>query len=273
METVEHQAAQRHLQAALEEKQYRLHYQPQIDPRTGRIVGAEALLRWRGPAGELFAPGHFLHALEATGLIVPVGLWAFRQAAEDCQGWQRLGLPRLKMGLNVSPAQLGPSDVEALVEQVVQMRGTCDVQIEISGRHLLAPPDWLLKSLEALRATGADITVQDFGLDDSIHKRLWALPVDALKIHRSFISRMSDGEVDDELAGMFMLARAFRMGSVAEGVETEEQLKRLGQLYCERSQGFLHSPPVSPDRFAWMLRDGLHAPGVDDPHMAAAFDA
>jgi EAL domain-containing protein (putative c-di-GMP-specific phosphodiesterase class I) len=270
MESVEHQAAERHLRAALEQNQFRLCYQPQLDPRTGRVVGAEALLRWRDPAGRLLEPSHFLQALEATGLIVPVGEWAFTQAAEDCRRWQRLGLPRLKIGLNVSPSQLGEQQTQSLASKVAEMRECCELQIEISGAHLLAPPEWLVKSLHTLRFAGADICVQDFGLDDTIHRRLWSLPVDALKIHRSFIARMADDEVDEELAGMLMLARAFRLGSVAEGVETEEQLKRLRQLHCERSQGFLHSHPITADRFEWMLRADFYARGEGGPRIGAA---
>jgi EAL domain-containing protein (putative c-di-GMP-specific phosphodiesterase class I) len=274
MDLVDHQAAEHRLRAALEENQFRLCYQPQLEPRTGRIVGAEALLRWRGPAGRLLEPDRFLRALEATGLIVPVGEWAFGQAAEDCRRWQRLGLPRLKIGLNVSPLQLDPRDADSLASKVAEMRDCCELQIEISGAHLVSPPEWLIKSLHTLRFAGADISVQDFGLDDTIHRRLWALPVDALKIHRSFIARMSDDEVDEELAGMLMLARAFRLGSVAEGVETEEQLKRLRQLQCERSQGFLHSLPVTADRFEWMLRADFYARGESAPRTGqSAYDA
>lgn len=253
MDPVGNLAAGSRLCAAVEEKQFRLCYQPQIDPHTGRIVGAEALLRWLNPSGQLVGPEHFLQALESSGLLVPVGEWVFRQVAEDCSSWQRLGLPRLKMGLNVSPSQLAPEHVDPMIASVRQLRRCCDVQLEISGRFLLAAPEWLMKSLHTLRYAGADIAIQDFGLDDSMHRHLWAMPVDTLKIHRSFIARMSEPEVDEELAGMLMLARAFRLGSVAEGVETGDQLKRLGQLHCERSQGFLHSAALPADRFEWML--------------------
>lgn len=260
MDPVGNSAAGLQLRAAVEEQQFRLCYQPQIDPHTGRIVGAEALLRWLDASGQLVAAEYFLQALESTGLIVPVGDWAFRQAAEDCRAWQRLGLPRLKMGLNVSPTQLAPGLVGPMSARLRELHACCDVQLEISGKFLLCAPEWLLKSLHTLRFVGADIAIQDFGLDDSMHRQLWAMPVDTLKIHRSFITRMSDPEVDDELGGMLMLARAFRLGSVAEGVETEVQLKRLTQLHCERTQGFLHGPALPAGRFEWMLRSGQDHP-------------
>jgi EAL domain-containing protein (putative c-di-GMP-specific phosphodiesterase class I) len=260
MDPVGNSAAGLRLRAAVEEKQFRLCYQPQTDPHTGRIVGAEALLRWPDASGQLVGAECFLQALESTGLIVPVGDWAFRQAAEDCRAWQRLGLPRLKMGLNVSPRQLAPDLVEPMIARLRELQPYCDVQLEISGKFLPSAPEWLLRSLHILRFAGADIAIQDFGLDDSIHRQLWAMPVDALKIHRSFIARMSDPEVDDELGGMLMLARAFRLGCVAEGVETEAQLKRLTELHCERTQGFLHGAALPADRFEWMLRSAGQDP-------------
>jgi EAL domain-containing protein (putative c-di-GMP-specific phosphodiesterase class I) len=275
MESVERDAVEYRIRAALDENQFRLYYQPQHEPYTNRIVGAEALLRWHDPATGVAEPGRFLRALESTGLIVPVGEWAFKQAAEDCQRWQRLGLPRLKLGLNVSPLQLSARDTESLALRVAAMRGCCDLQIEISGAHLAAPPEGLLGALHTLRFAGADISVQDFGLDDSVHKRVWALPVDALKIHRSFVARMvTEREVDEELAGILMLARAFRLGSVAEGVETQEQLDRLGELSCERTQGFLHNAPMPADRFEWLLRAECYTRAGNTPRSSRlAFDA
>jgi EAL domain-containing protein (putative c-di-GMP-specific phosphodiesterase class I) len=275
MEPVERTASEHRVRAALERDQFRLYYQPQHEPHTNRIVGAEALLRWQDPDNGLIEPGRFLQGLEATGLIVPVGEWVFKQAAEDCQRWQRLGLPRLKLGLNVSPSQLTPRATEALALRVVEMRTCCDLQIEVSGVHLVAPCAELLASLHTLRFAGADISIQDFGLDDSTHRRLWSLPVDALKIHRSFVARMTaEPEVDEELAGMLMLARAFRLGSVAEGVETQEQAHRLAELNCERTQGYLHGAPVPPECFEWLLRAEGHALPANAPRTGMLeFDA
>ncbi len=135
------------------------------------------------------------------------------------------------------------------------MRSCCDLQIEISGVHLVSPAEGVVTALHNLRFAGADISVQHFGLDDYTHKRVWSLPVDALKIDRSFICRMTeDPEVDEELAGMLMLARAYRLVSVAEGVETQKQCDRLRELNCDVTQGYLHAPPMPADRFEWLLR-------------------
>jgi EAL domain-containing protein (putative c-di-GMP-specific phosphodiesterase class I) len=255
MESVERNDIEYRVRRGFEAGEFRLYYQPQHDAITNRILGAEALLRWHDPASGICEPGTFLQVLEATGLIVPVGVWAFKQAMEDCQRWQRLGLPRLKIGVNVSPSQLTPEGAEALGQRVKEMRPCCDLQIEISNVHLVSPLAGVVRALHTLRFAGADISVQHFGLDDYTHKRMWSLPVDALKIDRSFIARMTeDPEIDDELAGMLMLARAYRLGSVAEGVETQAQCDRLRELSCDMTQGYWHAPPMPRDRFEWLLR-------------------
>lgn len=275
MEPVERNDIEYRVREAFDAGEFRLYYQPQHDTTTHRIVGAEALLRWHDPVAGVLEPGTFLQALEATGSIVPVGEWAFEQAAEDCRRWQRLGLPRLKLGVNVSPSQLTLEGAAALVQRVKDMRSVCDLQIEINCAHLVAPADGVVAALHALRFAGADISVQHFGLDDYTHKRVWSLPVDALKIDRSFISRMTDDpEVDDELAGMLMLARAYRLCSVAEGVETQEQCDRLRELNCDLTQGFLHAPPMPADRFEWLLRAECFArPGYSPRVGRLAYDA
>jgi EAL domain-containing protein (putative c-di-GMP-specific phosphodiesterase class I) len=275
MESVERNGIEHRLRQAVEAGEFRLYYQPQHDATTHRILGAEALLRWHDPATGVAEPGSFLQALEATGLIVPVGEWVFKQAAEDCHRWQRLGLPRLRLGVNVSPSQLTPDGAQALAQRVKEMRSCCDLQIEISNVHLVAPLEGVVAALHTLRFAGADIAVQHFGLDDYTHKRVWSMPVDALKIDRSFICRMTeDPEIDDELAGMLMLARAYRLVSVAEGVETQAQCDRLRELNCDLTQGYLHAPPMPADRFEWLLRAECFArPGYASRTGRLAYDA
>lgn len=275
MDPVERKAIEHRIRQAIEAGEFRLYYQPQHDTTTHRIVGAEALLRWHDPDAGVLGPGSFLEPLEVTGLIGPLGKWAFRQAAEDCQHWQRLGLPRLKLGLNVSRAQLTPAGVDVLAQQVREMRSCCDPQIELSSVHLVSPTQDLLAALRALRSAGADISIQHFGLDDHTHKRLWSLPVDGVKIDRSFTSRMvGDPEIDEELAGMLVLARAYRLCSVAEGVETQEQFDRLRELDCELTQGSFHAPPMLADRFEWLLRAECYGRAGCEPRAGRlAYDA
>lgn len=275
MESVERSLIEHRIRQAVDAGEFLLYYQPQHDVTTNRILGAEALLRWHHPSSGVVEPVGFLQALEATGLIVPVGEWTFKQAAEDCQRWQRLGLPRLRLGVNVSPSQLTPQGAEILEQRVKEMRPCCDLQIEVSGAHLVPEQAGVVTALHTLRFAGADISVQHFGLDDYTHKRVWSLPVDALKIDRSFICRMTeDPEVDEELAGMLMLARAYRLISVAEGVETQEQCDRLRELNCDLTQGYLHAAPMPAERFEWLLRAECYArPGIEPRTGRLAYDA
>jgi len=275
MEPVDRDVFEQRLRHAVEAGEFQLYYQPQHDATTHRILGAEALLRWHDPVRGVLEPGDFLEALEATGLIVPVGEWVFKQVTADCQRWQRLRLPRLKMGVNVSPSQLTAEGAVALAQCVKEMRACCELQIEISNVHLVSPLDSVIGALHALRFAGADISVQHFGLDDYTHKRVWALPVDSIKIDRSFISRMTeDPEIDEELAGMLMLARAYRLVSVAEGVETPQQSNRLRELNCDLTQGYLHAQPMPADRFEWLLRAECYGRAVSAPRTGRmAYDA
>jgi EAL domain-containing protein (putative c-di-GMP-specific phosphodiesterase class I) len=246
---------ERRLRRAVDECQFRLYYQPQIDQRTGRIVGAEALLRWLDPDNGLLEPGDFLTSLEATGLILSVGEWAFRQATEDCQRWQHLGLPRLRLGMNVSPSQIhervrNPGALDTLV-----LRACCDLYLEIDGRQLGGAPPVVIHTLHTLQFEGVNIAVQGIGADESLRSRLWSLPVDVLKVDSSLVWRMLvDSEAAQTVASLVALARAFRLGIIAERVETQAQLDKLEQLGCRHVQGFVYSGPVPADRFEALLQ-------------------
>jgi len=255
MEPVEHRTLERCLRDALDAHQFRLHYQPQIEQRTGRIVGAEALLRWQHPECGLLGANHFLQTLESTGLIVPVGDWAIRRAAEDCERWQRLGLPRLKIGVNVSLTQLARRVHDKRVFDISPLQALCDLEIEIDSREIASASDDIMRVLTLLRRDGTDVAAQNFGIDDKVFERLWLLPVDVLKIDRSIVQRLTmDEHADDDVSGLLAVARAFRMVSVAEGVETSAQLERLAAYGCQRWQGFLRSPALPAAELEELLR-------------------
>jgi EAL domain-containing protein (putative c-di-GMP-specific phosphodiesterase class I) len=265
MDTVEAGGLERRVQTALETNQFRLHYQPQVERRTGRIVGAEALLRWHDPEAGLLAPGHFLPLLESTGLIVPVGEWVLRQAALDGQRWQRLGFPRMRIAVNLSFAQLASYAVGRRDFDTRVLRECCDFQFEVPAAELVRAPAAVLRALAALRSEGVDIAMQGFDARATICTRLWSLPVDTLKIAQAFVRRMSadpDGEVI--VSSMVVLARAFRMGLIADGVERPDQVEMLARIGCEQMQGLAFSPAVPAARFERLL-EGLACrpqPGV-----------
>jgi len=254
--------SERRVLAALESNQFRLYYQPQIDQLTGRIVGAEALLRWLDPHTGLQVPGHFLASLESTGLILPVGEWALRQASEDCLRWQRRGLPRLRMGINVSPLQIEQHVQNPKAFDTFALRSCCDLYLEIDGRAIGAAHHTALQALHALQFEGVNIAVQGFGFDDSLRDRLGSLPVDVLKVDRSFVQRMVfENDAADSVASIIALAQVFRLGLVAEGVETTEQLDLLCELGCRQVQGFVYSAALPATRFEGLLEATMCTPG------------
>jgi diguanylate cyclase (GGDEF)-like protein/PAS domain S-box-containing protein len=233
------------LRAALEERQFVLHYQPKVDIGSGDLVGLEALIRWQDPSRGLIAPSEFLPVLEATQMIVEVGEWVLDQALEDARRWSDAGLGT-RVAINVSPWQLRRADFADRVLARLNGReflpGGFD--LEITETALLQDPDETRRKLELLRASGIGIAIDDFGTGYSSLSRLSMLPVDTLKIDRSFTSGLPANEVSLALVSTIIaLARTFRLLTVAEGVETAGQLETLRKLGCEQSQGYLHGKP------------------------------
>jgi EAL domain-containing protein (putative c-di-GMP-specific phosphodiesterase class I) len=250
------------LRAALDDHQFRLYYQPQIDQTTGRIVGAEALLRWLDPEQGLLTPARFLPSLQSAGLIDAVGEWTLRQAADDCLRWYRRGLPRLRLGINVSPAQIQQRSRNPRALDTSALRACCDLYLEIDGRQISDAPESVIQALQAVQFEGVNIAVQGFGADESLCGRLWSLPVDVLKVDRTFVHRvLYDTHAARTVASLVALARAFRLGLVAECVETTEQLERLVELGCRHVQGFVYSAALPAPRFEALLEAALCTPG------------
>jgi len=233
------------LRAALEERQFVLHYQPKVDIGSGELVGLEALIRWQDPARGLIAPSEFLPVLEATQMIVEVGEWVLDQALEDARRWFDAGL-QTRVAINVSPWQLRRGDFADRVLARLNGRESFPggLDLEITESALLQDPDETRRKLELLRASGVGIAIDDFGTGYSSLSRLSMLPVDTLKIDRSFTSGLPDNEVSLALVSTIIaLARTFRLLTVAEGVETAGQFETLRKLGCEQSQGYLHGRP------------------------------
>jgi diguanylate cyclase (GGDEF)-like protein len=250
-------AVEHRLRVALDRRQFVLHYQPKVSLSSGRIVGVEALLRWMDPMRGLMAPNAFLPILESTGLIGTVGEWAVKQAAEDCARWSSLGFPPVRVAVNAAPVQLRRRDFAA---KVIDAAGVLDAQrgwgldIEITEGALLDDASWTLRTLRVLRGAGIRIAIDDFGTGYSSLSRLSQLPVDTLKIDRSFTSRLPGNQAGcTVVTTIISLARAFDMSTVAEGVETHEQLAFLQRAGCTDSQGYLHSRPIPAAEFELLL--------------------
>ena len=240
-------ALEHRLRAALDERQFVLHYQPQVSLATGRVESVEALLRWQDPERGLVLPGQFLAVLESSGMIVAVGEWALRQAAEDCRRWHLAGFGTLRVAVNVAAQQIRR---RTFVEQVLAAAGSRDgdgqaLDLEITETGLLHDVDGASRKLRELRAAGLRIALDDFGTGYSSLGLLSKLPVDVVKIDRSFITGLPEDKASVTLVSSVIgLASAFGLKVVAEGVETEGQLAMLRELGCDQSQGYLHSRPI-----------------------------
>jgi len=257
-------ALEHRLRHAVDRNQFRLHYQPQIERETGRVTGAEALLRWMDPERGLVSPAGFLSVLEATGLIVPVGEWVLQKAAEDCRRWQRGGFPELRVAVNVSPLQLNRSDFgeRFLALAGFSSTGSCRLDLEVTEETVVEDADSSTQTLRILRCEGARVAIDDFGTGYSSLSRLSQLPVDVLKIDSSFVQRLShDPASHAVISTIVALAHSLGLGTIAEGVETAEQLQILETLGCAELQGYLHSRPVPAEEFELLLAADLRRAG------------
>jgi diguanylate cyclase (GGDEF)-like protein len=249
-------ALENKLRVALEKEEFVLHYQPKVDLETGRIAGLEALIRWQSPELGLVPPGHFIPLLEETGLILQVGSWALARAARDHRAWTEQKLSPPRVAVNVSPIQLRQRDFVAVVKQAIRDGvAPSAIDLEITESLIMQDVQANIEKLNAVRSLGLDIAIDDFGTGYSSLGYLAKLPVQTLKIDRSFIIAMNqDPNAMTLVSTIIALAHSLRLRVVAEGVETEKQAKFLRLLRCEEMQGYLFSKPLPAAEIAAMLR-------------------
>jgi diguanylate cyclase (GGDEF)-like protein len=240
-------ALEARLTGALDREEFRLHYQPKIDIESGRIEGFEALLRWQDMKDGQVPPSFFIPLLERSGAIVSVGEWVLLQAARDIRQWAAAGLAPIRVAVNVSPLQLRQHDFVERVLASLQpaIKQPAGVDIEITESMLMQDLELSIRKLSQLREAGIGVAIDDFGTGYSSLRLLAKLPVDTLKIDRSFIQSIADTpNVLTLVSTIVSLARAFNMKTIAEGVELPEQLEMLRVIKCDQAQGFLFSRPV-----------------------------
>jgi diguanylate cyclase (GGDEF)-like protein len=240
-------ALEARLTGALERQEFLLYYQPKVNIDSGRIEGLEALLRWQDVQDGLVPPSLFVPLLERSGAIVDVGEWVLLQAAQDIRGWVAAGLTNIRVAVNVSPLQLRRRDfVERVLASIKPaIKQPAGVDIEITESMLMQDLELSIGKLSQLREAGIGVAIDDFGTGYSSLRLLARLPVDTLKIDRSFIQSIADAPNMMTLVSTIVsLARAFNMKTVAEGVETAEQLQMLRLIKCDQAQGFLHGRPT-----------------------------
>ena len=249
----------RQLRRALERNEFALHYQPKLDLRTGQICGAEALLRWQSPEQGLVPPGAFVPLMEETGLILEAGRWVLEHAVTQRARWLAEGLQAPRIGVNVSAVQLREKDFVGSVRQVLERvpDAAGGVELEVTESMMMAEPDANIATLRTLRDLGITVSMDDFGTGYSSLGYLARLPLNAVKIDRTFIDRMvHNADTMSIVSSIIALAHSMNLRVVAEGVETDEQCRYLRLLRCDEMQGFLFSPALPAAEFAALLKSG-----------------
>jgi len=244
------------LQRALEREEFLLHFQPKVEASTGRIVGAEALVRWRPLGQDLIPPGSFLPLVDEIGLTTDLGAWVLRTACRQLAEWDRLGLQLTTVSVNVSPAQFLEGDLLSTVRSALDASGlTPDrLELEILEETAFDVSGVAGAKIDELRALGVGIALDDFGTGYSSLSYLVEIPAQVIKLDRAFVKRLA---VDERQAGIvgtiITLVKNLDMQVVAEGVEDGEQWAVLEKMGCDLIQGFLFSPPLPPNEFATLL--------------------
>lgn len=257
--TLERLELENGLRYALEHDELELHYQPKVELLTGRVVGAEALVRWRHPSLGLIPPGDFIPLAEETGLIVPVGEWVIEAACRQLKAWREQGLREVSVAVNVSARQFQHENLVAVLNAALGSSGVAPQQlhVEVTESGVMSSPEATIVTLRALKALGVLISLDDFGTGYSSLNYLKRFPIDSLKIDRSFVADLTTSAEDAAIALMVIsLAHSLGQTVVAEGVETQAQLDFLRRHNCDEMQGYLFSRPLEAQAFASLVRDG-----------------
>jgi diguanylate cyclase (GGDEF)-like protein/PAS domain S-box-containing protein len=249
---VEHLRLKSGLRRALERGEFELHYQPQIELASGRLIGVEALLRWNHPEHGTMAPARFIPVAEDSGLIVPIGEWVILQACRQAVAWQRAGLPALVMAVNLSAVEFKRGDVEHKVTRALQDSGLDPhrLELELTESVLIHNTEQVLATVQRLKRLGVTLSIDDFGTGYSSLSYLKRFEVDKLKIDRSFVRDLATDEDDAAIIrAIIQMARSLGLRTIAEGVEDAGLLARLQAFGCDEAQGYCLARPLSAAAF------------------------
>ena len=274
------------LRHAVQRDELLLHYQPQVDVRTGRIVGVEALLRWAHPELGMMSPDRFIDLAEQTGLIVPIGTWVLRTACADAKRWHDAGWEGLRVGVNLSGKQFYQPDLIEVVTGVLAESGLAAryLDIELTEGLVMTDIDHALATMNTLKGLGVQLSLDDFGTGYSSLSYLKRFPIDVLKIDKSFVRDITtDPDAAAIARSIISLAQSLQLQVIAEGVETQEQLSYLTTYRCDQIQGYYFSRPVPAAAFKQLLSEERALPVAcpdeevrtlllvdDDPGVSAA---
>ena len=241
---------------ALDNDEFHLMYQPQINLKTGEIVGVEALLRWDHPEHGMITPAEFVPFAEETGMIVEIGHWVLRNACAELRRWRDAGLPEIRMSINMSARQLAEKAIVKHISNILKdygIPGHC-LEIEITENTIMSDMDSVIQKLKALSKKGVFIAIDDFGTGYSSLSYLHKLPIHTLKIDRAFIKEVNMQHSGNSIINTIVaMARGLNLNVIAEGVETQQQLEYLQEIECSEAQGFLFGKPLPADVITQLL--------------------
>ncbi|OWW18282.1 hypothetical protein AYR66_02150 [Noviherbaspirillum denitrificans] len=271
--TMNERAVKRHqfevsLREAIARKEFVLHYQAQIDLKTGNITGAEALLRWRHPVNGLLYPSGFMPFAQECGVMLPIGRWVMREACEQARRWEQSGLAIDVTAVNVSAPEFESKDFLEFVLSVLHDTGLSPqrLELELTEGVMMRDCDATIQKLDALRALGIRIAIDDFGTGFSSLSYLKRFPIDTLKIDQSFVGDIRDGADDILVDAVINIGNRMKHQVIAEGVETAEQLDFLRARQCKSGQGFHLGKPIAAEDFTHILKnqsqDQQRTPGI-----------
>jgi diguanylate cyclase (GGDEF)-like protein len=245
------------LRLALARHEFILHYQPVVDIVSGRMVGAEALIRWQHPEQGMVPPANFIPAAERSGLIVEIGEWVIKEACTQMRIWQDMGAPNFVLAVNLSPVQFRRGNVEAIVAEALKLSGlnpAC-LELEVTESTLIQNAEEFINTLAKLKALGVKISIDDFGTGYSNLSYLQRFEIDKLKIDQSFVKRLG-GKVQDRaiVNAIIQMAKSLNLATTAEGIEDEATRRELIELGCDQGQGYLFAKPQSAPQFEALIQ-------------------
>ena len=258
----ERQSLEADLRCALGRNEFLLHYQPKLNLQTGEITGVEALIRWLHPQRGMIYPAQFVSIAEECGLIVPIGQWVLLEACKQAQAWRDSGLGVVPLSVNVSAAEFGAKDFLSGVRAVLIATGVepRHLELELTESVLMRDAEAAVVNLLKLKAMGVQLAIDDFGTGYSSFTYLRRFPSDALKLHQSFVQQITADPADAAIvSAMINLGRSLNQRVIAEGVETEEQVKFLQLHGCGEGQGYYFSPPVVAEQARKLFEEGIQA--------------
>ena len=255
-QAVEQLKMEEELRHAMAHGELELRYQPQIDTRSGSVVGLEALVRWKHPERGMVPPVDFIPVAERTGQIIELGEWVMNSVARDCRYWDTLGLSAFRVSVNISPLQFNQRGLAKFVRAFIKQSEIAPhrLELELTEGAIMTDAETNIAKLRELKDLGLELAVDDFGTGYSSLSYLKRFPIDTLKIDKSFVSDLGSPDGAAIVDAIIALARTLKLRVIAEGIETPEQLEHLVKLRCDLLQGYLLSTPVYPEEVPDLLR-------------------